>query len=158
MSRLMDLSYRALDGARHHKAAEVSRQPPRAADFEGLRSARQAILVTFKRSGEPVPTPVNFGLSEDGKLYFRSEPQVAKIRRIRNNSRVLIGACNVRGKPRGPLAVGTARILPSTERKQAYTLIRANWSPAMWPGERALDILGVQVVYVEVTAAGAQDE
>lgn len=156
MSRLLDLSYKAMDRARHPKAAEVSRQSPGAADLEGLRDARQALLVTFKRSGEPVPTPVNCGLSDDNRLYFRSEPHTAKIRRITNNPRVLVGPCDMRGKPRGPLAEGTARILPSTQRKRAHATIRANWSPAIWPSEMAMDLLGVKVVYVEIIPVGAQ--
>jgi uncharacterized protein len=151
----MDLSYPIMNRARHRKAAAAAWGPVTASDFDGLRDARQALIVTFKRSGEPVPTAVNCGLSDDGKLYFRSEPHLAKIKRITNNSRVLLAPCNIRGKPLGPLAEGTARILPPAESARAYAAIRGNWSPAMWPSEMGMDRLGVQMVYVEVAPVAA---
>jgi len=151
----MDLIYPVLERGRHPKAAEVARQPPAAQDLSGLRGARQALIVTFKRSGEPVSTPVNCALSEDGRAYFRSEPHVAKVKRIENEPRVLIGPCNIRGKPRGQLAEGHARILSGAESDSAYALLRDNWSPAIWPGEMASDRLGVEVVYIEVTPVEA---
>ncbi len=156
MRWFMDLSYPLMKRARHRKAAEVARQAPTAADFDGLGKARQALVVTFKKSGEPVPTPVNCGLAKDGKLYFRSEPHVAKIKRINNNPCVLVGPCNICGKPRGPLAQGTARILSTEESRQAYKVLRAKWSPWMWPSEMAMDRLGVEVIYIEVIPQAAQ--
>ena len=76
--------------------------------FEHLRGHKYCLLVTYKRSGEPVPTPVWFGLG-DGELYVRSEADVAKVKRIRNDSRVRVAPCTVRGKPLGPPAEGRAR-------------------------------------------------
>ena len=78
--------------------------------FEHLRGHKYCLLVTYKRSGEPVPTPVWFGLG-DGKLYVRSEATVAKVRRIRNDPRVRVAPCTVRGKPLGRPADGRARVL-----------------------------------------------
>jgi PPOX class probable F420-dependent enzyme len=146
----MDLFYPLMEGARYRRAGEAAQEQPGAWDTDALGKARQALLVTFKRSGEAVPTPVNCGVSDDGRLFFRSEPHMAKIKRIANNPRVLVGPCNVRGKPRGPLAEGTARLLPEEEDELAYSVIRKNWAPTMWPSEMAMDGLGVQVVYVEV--------
>ncbi len=152
MRWFMDLFYPVMERGRHRKAAEIANQPPAAADFEELRGARQALVVSFKRSGEPVPTVVNCALSEEGKLYFRTEPQTAKVKRIANDSRVLVGPCNLRGKPRGELAAGRAQVLPEAESETAYELIRANWSATMRPGELIMDGVGVEVVYVEVQA------
>jgi PPOX class probable F420-dependent enzyme len=67
--------------------------------------------VSYKRDGEPVPTPVWFGVDEEGRLYFRSFTSAAKLRRLERNPRVLIAPCTMRGKPLGPSAPGTARIL-----------------------------------------------
>jgi PPOX class probable F420-dependent enzyme len=79
-------------------------------DFEPLEDHHYCLLVTFRRSGEPIPTPVLFGL-QDGKLYLRTDASTAKVTRIRNDPRVLVGPANSRGKPRGPLARGTARLM-----------------------------------------------
>lgn len=151
----MDPFYSLMERGRHRKAGEAAQLPPSATDLESLRGARQALIVTFRRSGEPVPTPVNCAISEDGVVYFRSEPQMAKIKRIESNPRVLIGPCNIRGKPRGPLAEGHARVLPEAESAAAYALVRANWSPGMWPSEMAMDRMGVSMVYVEVRGGPA---
>ena len=152
-SRFMALQYRLYDRMRHPRAFEVARQEGTARGFEGFRGVRQALVITFKRSGEPVPTPVNFGLSDEGALIFRSEPHVSKIKRIRHDPHVRVCPCNLRGKPRGPLVEGTARILPEAENERAHAILEANWRPEMKLFERGADGLGVPVVYVEVIAA-----
>jgi PPOX class probable F420-dependent enzyme len=149
----MDLFYPLMERGRHSKAEQAAQEPPAATDLKGLQGARQALVVTFKRSGEAVPTPVNCAISDDNKVYFRSEPQMAKVKRIESNPRVLVGPCSARGKPRGPLAEGSARVLRADESQRAYELVRGNWSPAMWPSEMAMDRLGVSVVYIEIRPA-----
>lgn len=112
-------------------------------------------MITFKRSGEPVPTPVNFGLSDDGRLYFRSEPHVAKIRRLERNPQVRLCPCSFRGKPRGELVEARARVLPASEDGRARAIVASNWRVEMKGFERTLDRIGVPEVYVEVTPAAA---
>jgi PPOX class probable F420-dependent enzyme len=146
----MDLSYPVMKAMRSRQAVEVARQPATGMDFEELRRFRQAIVVTYRRSGEPMPTPVNHAVSGDGKLYFRSEPHVGKMKRIRNNPRVLVVPCTFRGKPRGAAAEGIARELSGAEAQRAFELIRSNWGAAMRPYERGLDLVGVPEVYIEV--------
>ena len=153
MSKVMDVQYKLYDRMRHRRAFEVAREQGTAPDFEPLRGARQALVVTFKRSGEPVPTPVNFGLDDQGRLYFRCEPHVAKIRRIRNDPHVRVCACNFRGKPTSPVAEGRARVLPPEENDRARDVIAANWAAGVSQFERAGERLGWDLVYVEVTPA-----
>jgi uncharacterized protein len=146
----MALQYKVNDAMRHPRAFQVAGERGTTHDFESLRGSRQCLLVTFKRSGEPVPTPVNFGLSPEGSLYFRSEPQVAKIRRLRRNPHVRVCACNFRGKPLGPVVEASARVLPESESERAYGIIDSNYRPEMRLVERGYDRMGVDVVYVEV--------
>jgi uncharacterized protein len=150
-SRIMALQYKVYDRMRHPEAFEVARRQGSPGDFTAFHGARQCLLVTFKRSGEPVPTPVNFGLSADGKLYFRCEPHVAKLRRLRRDPHVRVCPCNFRGKPRGPLREASARILEGSEVRAAHAVIAANWDPASKILEHGLDRIGVPVTYVEVT-------
>jgi PPOX class probable F420-dependent enzyme len=151
MRRLIDAQYRFYDRIRHRGAFTVANRSGTAAGFEHMRGFRQALVVTFKRSGEPVPTPVNFGLADDGLLYFRTEPRVAKVKRIRNDPHVRVGPCNPRAKPLGPMAEGRARILPPQDHARAYGVIAANWSMAMKLYEKVADRLPVELAYVEVT-------
>jgi PPOX class probable F420-dependent enzyme len=146
----MDLSYPVMKAMRSRQAVEAARQPATGMDFEELRAFRQAIVVTYRRSGEPVPTPINHAISDDGKLYFRSEPHVGKMKRIRNNPRVLVVPCTFRGKPQGAAAAGIARELSGVEAERAFELIKSNWGAVMRPYERGLDLFGVSEVYVEV--------
>jgi PPOX class probable F420-dependent enzyme len=155
MRRLVDLQYRALERVRHRRAGEVARRPGTSVDFSGLRGARQCLLVTFKRSGEPVPTPVNFGLASDRRLYFRSEPASAKVRRIGNDPRVRVCPCDLRGKPTGAVTEGTARVVEGAEDERADAVLSGNWTPTMKLLERGLDRLPIELVYVKVEVAPA---
>jgi uncharacterized protein len=154
MRWFMDLSYPVMKAMRSRQAVEAARQPASGMDFEELRNFRQAIVATYRRSGEPMPTPINHAISDDGKLYFRSEPHVGKMKRIRNNPRVLVVPCTFRGKPRGAAAEGIARELAGVEAERAFELIRSNWGGVMRPYERGLDLAGVPEVYVEVVPVG----
>ncbi len=119
--------------------------------FEHLRRHKYCLLVTYKRSGEAVPTPVWFGLG-DGKLYVRSEANVAKVKRVHNDPRVRVAPCTVRGKPVGPPAEGRARVLdqPSNEEK-AEAALQANYGLGRKVYEGAGGAFGVRTVYLEIT-------
>jgi uncharacterized protein len=150
MRWFMDLSYPLMKAMRSRQALEAGCRPATGSGFEELRNFRQAIVVSYRRSGEPMPTPINHAISDDGKLYFRSEPQMGKMKRIRNNPRVLVVPCTFRGKPRGAAAEGIARELSGAEAERASELIKSNWGAVMRPYERGLDLLGVPEVYIEV--------
>src|SRR5207302_3905659 len=83
LDRAAELQNRFLDRLRHPAAFEVAGRPGISADFSSLRGCRQCLLVTFKRSGDAVPSPVNFGLSDDGSLYLRCDPDAAKLKRLK---------------------------------------------------------------------------
>ncbi len=150
-SRFMAVQNRFFDRVRHPRAFEAAREQGTATDFSHFRGARQCVVVTFRRSGEPVPTPVNFGLDGDGTLVFRTEERAGKLKRLRNDPHVRVFPCNLRGKPLGPVVEGTARVLPDSERGRAEPLVAANWDAATKLVERGYDRMGVPMVYVEVT-------
>jgi len=133
MRRLIDANYRFLDRMRHRRAFEAAGRPGTARDFATFEGARQCLVVSFRRSGEPVPTPVNFGLS-GGRLYFRSEPRSGKVKRIRRDPHVRVCPCNLRGKPTGPSVEGTARVLTADEQDRADAALARNWTGAMVTG------------------------
>ncbi|MFJ4657441.1 PPOX class F420-dependent oxidoreductase [Nocardia sp. NPDC088792] len=104
---------------RDRRAFSITESTATAGDFEGLRGHRHAVLVTFRRSGEPVPSPVWFGIDGEGLVYVFTERQSGKVKRIRNNPHALIAPCNVRGKPLGPAVRATARVLDESDRPRA---------------------------------------
>ena len=120
------------------------------ASFEDLRGHKYCLLETFKRSGEAIPTPVWFGLG-DGKLYFRSEARVGKVKRVRANGQVRVAPCTVRGKPLGPAVEGRARVLDATEEPQAEAALEANYGLGRKLYEGVAMNVGPEAVYVEVS-------
>ncbi|MGH3645599.1 MAG: PPOX class F420-dependent oxidoreductase [Micromonosporaceae bacterium] len=153
--RLANAQYRLYDLMRSRSAFGVARQPPSARDFAGFRGVRQCLVVTFRRSGEPMPSPVNFGLGDDHTLYLRTDPHTGKVKRIRNNPRVLVVPSGMFGKPRGPAVEGRARILAADEIEAAERAIKANFSRPMAVLEAGLEAgaerFGVGMTYVEIT-------
>ena len=65
------------------------------------RGRRYCTVVSFRRDGAPVATPVWFGAATTARCYFRSLAESYKIRRIRANPRVLVAPCTRRGRPTG---------------------------------------------------------
>jgi uncharacterized protein len=111
--RVADASYWVYDRMRHKSAFDAAAQPGAAKDFAGLRGHKYALLVTFRRDGTAVPTPVWFGLIDDRRLVTHTEERTAKVRRIVRDPRARVFPCDPRGQPLGPGVEATARILTS---------------------------------------------
>jgi PPOX class probable F420-dependent enzyme len=153
LDRAGDLQNKFLDRIRHPAAFEIARGAGVVSDFSSLRGRRQCLLVTFKRSGDPVPSPVNFGLSDDGLIYLRCEPDAAKVKRLRRDPHVRVCACSFRGKPLGPLIEGSARVLEGAEAERAHGIVAANWDVLNRIYESAVDRMNVPITYVELRPA-----
>jgi PPOX class probable F420-dependent enzyme len=139
-----------LGRVRHPRAAEVKEAAT--SGFDQLGGHKHCLLVTFRRNGDPVPTPVWFGLDEDS-VYARSEERVGKVKRIRANPRVLVAPCDSRGKPLGPAAEGRARILSPEEEETAERAIQANFGIGRKLYEGVAMNFGPDGVYIEVNPA-----
>src|ERR1700756_4678071 len=150
LDRAEELNNKILDRLRHKAAFEMARREGIRADFSSFRGRRQCLLVTFKRSGDAVPSPVNFGLSDEGLLYFRCDPDSAKVKRMTRDPHVRVCACSFRGKPLGPLVEATARVLEGPEAARAAEVVAANWDLLNRIYERSVDRMNVPITYVEV--------
>ncbi len=79
-------------------------------------------LETYRKTGVAVATPVWF--AEDSRVfYIYSLANAGKVKRIRNNHRVRIMACDMRGKPKGEWVEARARILGPAEAERAHRLL-----------------------------------
>jgi hypothetical protein len=58
---------RVYDRMRDPAAFRVRAEDAVDGDFEALRGHKYAVVVTFRRSGEPVPSPVWLALDESGR-------------------------------------------------------------------------------------------
>ena len=65
-------------------------------------------LETFRRNGTGVKTPVWFA-ARNGRLYIFTEASSWKVKRLRNDSRIRVAPCSVRGRVQGDWIEGTGR-------------------------------------------------
>lgn len=100
----------------------------RPAPLAVLAGSRFVLLTTFRKSGVAVPTAV-WAVELDGDLWVWTNPSSGKVKRIRNNGRVLVQPCSMRGEPIGePIeahaAIGdgarTADVLAALRRKYGF--------------------------------------
>jgi uncharacterized protein len=92
---------------------------PTLAQFAG----RKYISVeTFKKNGQGVKTPVWFVLHQNA-FYVYTEAGSWKVKRIRNNPRVRVAVCNMRGDVKGPWLDGTASLIEGEARRTADQLL-----------------------------------
>jgi PPOX class probable F420-dependent enzyme len=99
-------------------------------DVSSLRELdreRYVSLVTFRKTGAEVATPVWWALSGE-RFYVFTEAASGKMKRLRNSPRVKLAGCNVRGKVHGDWHAGSAHEThdPATIRR-AYAALHAKY-------------------------------
>jgi len=85
-----------------------------------------ALLTTFRKNGLAVPTTMWFAHNQ-GKLYMVTSATVGKIKRIRNNGRVLLAPCDVRGKVLGEQIEAYAHELPPAQQEYANAVLASKY-------------------------------
>lgn len=148
MARLFNRMYDAL---RDKRAFTITEDNAVDGSFEALRGHRYALVVTFRRSGEAVPSPVWFGLDDEGRVYLRTLHDAGKVKRARNDPRALIVASNARGKPIGSPIRGTARVLSKDEWPRAEAALAAAYGIGRKIYEGALGGPEDMGTYIEIT-------
>ncbi len=83
-------------------------------DPRSLDSESYINLVTYRRNGKSVETPVWFA-ARRGKLYVFTESRAGKVKRLRNDARIRIAPCGIRGKRKGAWIEGSARQVDDPE-------------------------------------------
>ena len=95
--------------------------------------AKYLNLETFRKTGVGVRTPVWFAqdasrgdlLSNAGSVFYGySTPDAGKVKRIRNNPRVRVVPCDMRGNLRGAWVNARARICEGAEVARGQELLR----------------------------------
>ncbi len=86
--------------------------------FPTLEGYKNINVTTFRKSGDPMATPVWYVVI-NGRLYVRTGADSGKVKRIRNNPRMLLAPATVRGKRVGPETEAEARVLGAGEEEVA---------------------------------------
>jgi uncharacterized protein len=104
--------------------------------FAGFGTHKYLSLETFKKSGESVRTPIWFAAdprvgvdSGAAKLYIYTIGDTGKVKRIRNNSRVRVAPCDMRGKVLGEWVDARAEIVTGEEAARGMRLLNKKYFP-----------------------------
>lgn len=106
-------------------------------DAHELARHKTVLLQTRKRDGTWIGTPVSIVIDGD-RLFFRSYDASGKAKRLRTFPGVRVAPSTLRGRPTGPSADGSARLLDGDEAQRArellarrYPLLHGRLVPAM---------------------------
>src|SRR5579863_5333428 len=104
--------------------------------FEAFAGQKYLNLETFKKSGDGVKTPVWFAAdsasnlaSGDARLYAYTMGVAGKIKRMRNNPRVRVAPCDMRGNVTGAWVEARAEIITGPEAQHADALLNKKYFP-----------------------------
>jgi PPOX class probable F420-dependent enzyme len=104
--------------------------------FAAFAGHKYLNLETFKKSGDGVKTPVWFAAdpsasldSSEGKLYVYTIGVSGKVRRVRNNPRVKVAPCNMRGDVRSEWVDARAEIVTDAEADHGMQLLNKKYAP-----------------------------
>lgn len=118
--------------------------------FSNLTKQQFMNLVTYRKSGEGVGTPVWF--AQDGnRLFVRTASIAWKVKRIRKNPRVQVAPSDMRGKALGAAVDGKARILSGEECKTADKLLGAKYGLMYKAMRLRVRGNGNEGVFIEIT-------
>jgi uncharacterized protein len=126
---------------------------PRTGSVAEIANCKRTLVVTYRRDGRPVATPV-WAAEFDGVLYVRSERASGKVKRLRNDVRLLLAPCTVRGRPLGAPLEARARVLAAQEEPLAERVLAGRYGFVRALFERAMDVMRVDMCYLEI-APGA---
>ncbi|MEU0374512.1 PPOX class F420-dependent oxidoreductase [Streptomyces sp. NPDC006283] len=95
--------------------------------------AKYVSLTTFRKNGTGVATPVWFAV-DGGELFVWTRSDSWKVKRLRNDSRVQVTVCDVRGRVEdgAPTAEGTARLLDAAGTGAVRKLLARKYTWRFW--------------------------
>jgi PPOX class probable F420-dependent enzyme len=108
------------------------------------------MLVTFRRDGRRVATPV-WAATQGNLLYVRTQRASGKVKRLRHNDSVLLAPCTTRGRPLHAPVPGRARLLPAAEEHLAERALREKYGMVRAVCATLQDLLRVDMCYLAIT-------
>jgi uncharacterized protein len=104
--------------------------------FAAFAGHKYLSLETFKKNGDGVKTPVWFAADPavsldfvDAKLYIYTIGASGKVKRMRNNPRVKIAPCDMRGKVLGEWVDAQTEIVTGAEAEKGMKLLNKKYFP-----------------------------
>ena len=131
------------------ETAQRLAQAPASGALADLATSKYSLLVTFRRDGAPVATPV-WGAVVGGRLYVRSERGSGKVRRLGREPRALLAPCTSQGRELGPPLQANGRVLEGGDAAAAERALASRYGLGRAAFERAMDVIRVDMCYLEL--------
>ncbi|MGR8007310.1 PPOX class F420-dependent oxidoreductase [Streptomyces hypolithicus] len=98
-----------------------------------LGRSKYVSLTTYRRNGTAVATPV-WVATDGSQLYVWTRADSWKVKRIRNDQRVVVTVCDMRGRVEdgAPSAGGTARLLDGEGLRKSRGLLLRKYTWQFW--------------------------
>jgi len=107
-------------------------------------------LVTYRRDGSRVPTPVWFVL-RDGRIYVWTIKTSGKVKRIRNKPAVAFAPCKMGGEALGPYVDGSATMSEDDSSEGLNRLFRSKYGLLFVLDRLVTRLGGKKRVFLEIT-------
>ncbi|SDD39685.1 PPOX class F420-dependent oxidoreductase [Rhodococcus tukisamuensis] len=96
-----------------------------------IGAAKYVLLTTFRKDGSAVATAL-WAAPDGDRLLMWTVTDSYKVKRIRRNPRVTVGACDVRGNPKGEPVEATAVVLDDAGTEHAREVIARRYGVLGW--------------------------
>jgi uncharacterized protein len=92
--------------------------------LEQITQGQHVSLTTYRKDGQTVATPLWF-VTDGEQLIVMTAPDSGKVKRLRNNQRVVIAPCDSQGRitDGAPRAEATARLMDEADTARAHKLV-----------------------------------
>ena len=114
-----------------------------------VAEATMVDLITFRRDGRPVHTPV-LSTPRGAALIIRTHHTAGKLKRLRTNPKVEVARCDGRGRHIGDAERGTAMILPVEENLECLELLHQRHGLIGRAATWLRHVRGMRDVFIEV--------
>ncbi len=96
----------------------------------GIVDEKYVLITTFRKNGDAVASPVWIAALADGTAGFTTDEVSGKIKRIRNNPKVTLQPCSMKGTPKDGSAVveATAEVLLGADAQPTRDAIKSKYS------------------------------
>lgn len=94
---------------------------------DAIAKAEYIDLVTYRKDGSAVHTPVWFAIDDKQRLVVYSDGNAGKMKRARRNSKVEVAPCTMRGNRTGASFQGTVVELPASQGGAVHAMLNRKY-------------------------------
>ena len=125
----------------------------------GLPAAEYVSLTTYRRTGEPVSTPV-WAAPQGNRLVVFTRADSGKVKRLRHTSRVTVAPCTARGRLTGDPVPAEAGFVEPAARRGALAALRRRfglrfaavyWPSHLWGRLTARGVQRHELIWIRAT-------